>query len=98
LYHGLDQLANRFLGKPAHTLEPEEISVLKGIKAQRAISRDAADASVMDSSYGERLSDRVSAIGGSWGFIITFSIILLSWTVELDALECGFAVPLRYGV
>ncbi|RZM04990.1 MAG: DUF1003 domain-containing protein, partial [Sphingomonas sp.] len=28
---------------------------------------------------GERLSDRVAAIGGSWGFIIAFSAVLIGW-------------------
>ena len=31
-------------------------------------------------SFGDRLSDKVAAVGGSWGFIIGFSIILLAWT------------------
>jgi uncharacterized membrane protein len=31
-------------------------------------------------SFGDRLSDRVAAVGGSWGFIIAFSIFLLAWT------------------
>jgi len=31
-------------------------------------------------SFGDRLSDRVAAWGGSWAFIIGFSIFLLGWT------------------
>ena len=30
-------------------------------------------------SFGDRLSDKVAAVGGSWGFIIGFSIILIAW-------------------
>jgi uncharacterized membrane protein len=30
--------------------------------------------------FGDRLSDKVAAVGGSWGFIIAFSIFLLGWT------------------
>jgi uncharacterized membrane protein len=30
-------------------------------------------------SFGDRLSDRVAAWGGSWSFIIGFSIFLLAW-------------------
>jgi uncharacterized membrane protein len=33
-----------------------------------------------DQSFGDRLSDKVAAVGGSWGFIIAFSIFLLGWT------------------
>ncbi|MEO8455515.1 MAG: DUF1003 domain-containing protein [Sphingomicrobium sp.] len=31
-------------------------------------------------SFGDRLSDRVAAVGGSWGFIVAFSIFLIAWT------------------
>jgi uncharacterized membrane protein len=31
-------------------------------------------------SFGDRLSDRVAAVGGSWSFIISFSIFLVGWT------------------
>ncbi|RSU46178.1 DUF1003 domain-containing protein [Sphingobium yanoikuyae] len=32
-------------------------------------------------TYGERLADRVAAIGGSWRFIIGFSLFLLLWAL-----------------
>lgn len=31
------------------------------------------------STFGERLSDRVAAIGGSWAFIVAFALVLLGW-------------------
>jgi uncharacterized membrane protein len=30
-------------------------------------------------SFGDRLADRVAAIGGSWGFIIGFGLFLVAW-------------------
>ena len=33
-----------------------------------------------DQSFGDRLSDKVAAVGGSWAFIIAFSIFLVGWT------------------
>jgi uncharacterized membrane protein len=39
-------------------------------------------------SFGDRLSDKVAAWGGSWAFIIAFSILLLSWTA-LNSLVLG---------
>ena len=39
-------------------------------------------------SFGDRLSDKVAAWGGSWAFIIAFSIMLVSWTA-LNALVLG---------
>lgn len=32
-------------------------------------------------TLGERLADRVAAIGGSWGFICTFCLFLIGWSV-----------------
>jgi uncharacterized membrane protein len=32
-------------------------------------------------SFGERLADRVAAVGGSWGFIIGFGLFLAAWAV-----------------
>ncbi len=60
-------------------LDPEEAHVLAKILARQPISRDAADVADAHSSFGERLADRVAAVGGSWGFIIAFSAVLLGW-------------------
>jgi len=30
-------------------------------------------------TFGERLADRVAAVGGSWGFIVGFSLFLVAW-------------------
>ncbi len=32
-------------------------------------------------TLGERLADRVAAIGGSWGFISTFCLFLVGWSI-----------------
>ena len=32
-------------------------------------------------TLGERLADRVAAIGGSWGFITTFCLFLVGWSI-----------------
>jgi uncharacterized membrane protein len=32
-------------------------------------------------SFGERLADRVAAIGGSWAFIVGFGLFLVGWAV-----------------
>ena len=75
----LQQLAQNLLGKAVHELEPEESHVLEQIRQRRPISRDAADASDEESTLGERLSDKVAAVGGSWTFIICFSLTMLGW-------------------
>ncbi len=73
----LHSMAARLLGK--HDLDPEEANVLAKISARQPISRDAADVADLHATFGDRLADRVAAVGGSWGFIIAFSLVLLGW-------------------
>ncbi|ESQ83287.1 hypothetical protein AEAC466_13630 [Asticcacaulis sp. AC466] len=77
----LDALAERFFLKRKDALDINEQNVLTGINEGMPISRDAAEVADQQSTFGERLSDRVAAIGGSWTFIITFSVILVGWMV-----------------
>ena len=72
-------LAVRLLVENERELGEEERRVLENIAAGRLTSRDAADVSDERSSFGERLSDRVAAVGGSWSFIIFFGLVLLGW-------------------
>ncbi|WP_022685147.1 DUF1003 domain-containing protein [Sphingomonas phyllosphaerae] len=72
-------LALRLFGKPHHSLDAEERRVLDSIDAGTLVSRDAADEADLRSSFGDRLADKVAAIGGSWGFIIAFTIVLVGW-------------------
>jgi len=72
-------LAQRLLRKQASDLDVEERRVLEGIESGTIVSRDAADVADEQSTFGERLSDRVAAIGGSWTFIIAFSAVLVGW-------------------
>jgi len=32
-------------------------------------------------TFGERLADRVAAIGGSWSFIVGFSLFMIAWAI-----------------
>ena len=77
----LDDLSHRLLGKPPGELNDEQRRVLAGIEAGTTVSRDAADLADERATFGERLSDRVAAIGGSWGFIIAFTAVLLGWMI-----------------
>ena len=77
----LDDLSHRLLGKPPGELDDEQRRVLAGIEAGTTVSRDAADLADERATFGERLSDRVAAIGGSWGFIIAFTVVLVGWMI-----------------
>ena len=73
------EIARRTLGKPANELDEEETQVIADIESGQLSARDAADVADETSTWGERLADQVAAVGGSWGFIIAFSVILLGW-------------------
>jgi uncharacterized membrane protein len=62
-------------------LDEDERRVFESIRAGVPISRDAAEADDEKSTLGDRLSDRVAAVGGSWGFIISFGVVLAGWMV-----------------
>ncbi len=74
-----EQLSQKLFGKEVHALDRDESIVLAGIERQAPISQDAAEASLAASSFGDRLADRVAAVGGSWIFILAFCAILLGW-------------------
>lgn len=43
------------------------------------IARDTNEAFDDRLTFGQRLADRVAELGGSWGFIIAFGVVLGSW-------------------
>lgn len=74
-----ERLSRRLFGRSAHKLDADEAAVLRGIATQTPISRDAGDIDQEAATFGDRLADRVAAVGGSWGFIVAFGAVLFSW-------------------
>lgn len=74
-----ERLSRRLFGRSAHRLDADEATVLRGIAMQTPISRDAGDLGAEAATFGDRLADRVAAVGGSWGFIIAFGLVLFAW-------------------
>jgi len=77
----IELLAKELLGRSLDELGPEEQDVLSRVAAGSYIGIDAAEAAQLHSTYGEKMADRVAAVGGSWGFIIAFAVVLLSWMI-----------------
>jgi uncharacterized membrane protein len=77
----LRRLAASLLGKPVGALDPGEHYVLAGIRDDSRISRDAAALADAQATPGDRLADRVAAVGGSWGFITIFLVGLFAWMI-----------------
>ena len=60
------------------TLDQE---VVESLKAHEILSSDISAQFEKKLTFGERLSDTIAAFGGSWTFIIVFSLILLFWVL-----------------
>lgn len=75
----IESLARQLLGKELATLEPEEHRVLSHIHRRIPVSQDSADTADDLATFGERMADKVAAIGGSWAFIASFTVVLLGW-------------------
>ncbi|MGB5484120.1 DUF1003 domain-containing protein [Parasphingorhabdus sp.] len=75
----VEQLSEQLLNKPLASLSREERGVLEAIVAREIVADDAGNLADEQASFGERLSDRVAAVGGSWGFIIAFAVVLFGW-------------------
>jgi uncharacterized membrane protein len=55
--------------------------VVESLQAHEILSSDISKEFEQKLSLGEKLSDKIAAFGGSWSFIIVFSLILLVWVV-----------------
>ena len=75
----VEKLALDLLGKSLDQLEAEEAKVLHNIHHVQRTSRDVGDIVDEQATFGERLSDKVAAVGGSWKFIMVFGAVLLGW-------------------
>jgi uncharacterized membrane protein len=72
------ELAQQLLGCSYEELTPVQRSVIDLIANQTPSTVDPK-LKHDERSFGERLADRVAAVGGSWGFIIAFAVILVAW-------------------
>ena len=73
-----EALAEELLGRPFDELDEEEQRVLCRV-ASTEIELDPDELEVADMRFGDRMADRVAAVGGSWGFIIAFLALMIVW-------------------
>ena len=72
------ELARQLLGCAYEDLTPVQKSVIDLITTE-APSGLHPGLKHDDRTFGQRLADRVAAVGGSWGFIIGFGVVLVTW-------------------
>lgn len=86
-----EELAKRILRREWGNLSSRERRVIGAVLKRVALSRDTNREFREARTYGERLSDRMAALGGSWGFIIVFLLVLAAWVI----LNTGILGPRR---
>jgi uncharacterized membrane protein len=74
-------LAQQLLDLDAGELKPHEKTVIERAVRRLAVSRNINLEFQQSSTFGNRLADRVAEIGGSWGFIIGFAVVIALWTL-----------------
>lgn len=71
-------LAEELLGRPFDELDPAEQRALERVSCTD-IELDPDEVDAVRMPFGDRLADRVATVGGSWGFILVFTVLLLAW-------------------
>ncbi len=86
-------LARELLCREFEDLEADEQRVLRRVASGTFGEESADEEAQANQTWTDRLADRVAGIGGSWGFIIAFGIVLMVWallnTRVLQALGFG---------
>jgi uncharacterized membrane protein len=72
-------LAQQLLSLDEGELKPSERAVIERCVRRLAVSRNINVDMDNSSTFGERVADRVAAVGGSWGFIIAFGLFIAVW-------------------
>ena len=73
-----EALAEELLGRPYEDLDEGEQRALCRVASSK-IELDDDEHEVTNARLGDRIADRVAAVGGSWGFIIVFAVVLFAW-------------------
>ena len=68
-----------FLKKQLGTLSDLDLTVLDSLKGRSTITDKLDDDDLPNTTFGQRIADKVAQFGGSWTFIISFAIFLLIW-------------------
>ncbi|MCX5578111.1 DUF1003 domain-containing protein [Kaistia terrae] len=74
-------LCERLLADGTATLSNADRKLLERMAARQHVARNIVTEYESQQTFGARLADRVAAVGGSWGFIGTFALIIVVWVV-----------------
>jgi uncharacterized membrane protein len=86
-----DDLSRQLLGDPYERLSDQKRSVID-MMADNAPSLAPPALRIDERTFWQRLADEVARVGGSWTFIFSFAVVLVSWMgVNLALMQVGRA-------
>lgn len=74
-----ENLAKALLNEPFSELEPTEKKVIESIASNSSIAENVNHAFYENTTFGQRVADRVATFGGSWTFIGIFFFFIATW-------------------
>ena len=77
----VEHLARELLDSGLRSLSPREQRIIAHIAKRVNVSQNVNTVLAAKETFGERVADRVAQLGGSWGFIIVFTGMLLAWVI-----------------
>ncbi|TAJ69024.1 MAG: DUF1003 domain-containing protein [Phenylobacterium sp.] len=75
----LNSASQRLLGIGFRDMSPEERRVIEHLIRRSVTARNPPRELSENKTFGQRLADRVAAVGGSWNFIVGFGMVLAVW-------------------
>ena len=85
----LNSESQRLLGMGFRELSLEERRVIEQLVRRSVTARNAPPELSATMTFGQRLADRVAAVGGSWNFIIAFGVVLVVWVAANSLVLAG---------
>jgi uncharacterized membrane protein len=77
----IEHLARQLLDLDEGALKPREKALIERIVKRLAVSRNVSADYEDTATTGQKLADQVAAVGGSWGFIIGFCMVIALWAL-----------------
>ena len=84
LNHARSAFVEQSLIRAKGVLSVAERDVVNAIKNHELISMEGL-ANDSSPTFGERAADRIASVGGSWGFILVFCLVICGW-IALNSL------------
>tara|TARA_R110002167_G_scaffold31087_3_gene102418 strand:+ start:1164 stop:1886 length:723 start_codon:yes stop_codon:yes gene_type:complete len=73
------QYVERLLEDERGELNELDRQVIESLESGQLVSRNPLDEIEKKSTFGERTADKVAKFGGSWTFILSFTVVLIAW-------------------